>query len=131
MPPSLEDLASQLVHNLATSLNEIVGGMPPAQGSLFRLPPVGVWVYKIECRVWQKFSSTLGAPERWSDWFSFHNRPLLAWYSRKKDAEKALERWLVGRDWMRSAGREFRVTPVWYEHRPHRRDLDRKRRSTE
>lgn len=92
---------------------------PPAQGALFRLPPEGFWVYKIEYRFWQRY---LNGREEWSEWSPLTNSRLRlkSWYTREGDAQRALARYQ--RDaiiWSRAA-REFRIQPHWSEFKPER-----------
>ena len=86
------------------------------------LPPVGVWVYKIQYRRWQKF---VNGDERWSEWSPLSSGLVRSWYSRRRDAEKALKRWQERRMYWVPESREFSIDAFWYAERPYRRDLDR------
>lgn len=115
------NLAAQLSHRAAVSMNAILAGMAPSQKELFTLPAPGIWVYKVEYRVWLRYAD---GRECWSpDWYhAVNGRTCLAWYKRRADAEKALVRHRARHScW---GVKEYRVRAETHPEYPYRRDLD-------
>jgi hypothetical protein len=109
------------------TVKSILAGEPPRQHVLFQMPPEGVWYYRVEYRLWQKFKD---GREAWSEWYhAVHQRTCLAWYKRECDAERARKRYSERTCWMGATPREYRITPVWAEQLPYRRDLDENRKN--
>jgi hypothetical protein len=85
----------------------------PRQKLLFDLGPVGVWSYRIELRTKDH--------DGWIEWTPMYWSGVQRGYSRKKDAENALQRILRTRGIIPDPNREFRITAVWSAGRPRRR----------